>query len=274
MNILVVDDNAASLYMLMVLLPAHGHSLETAANGMEALEKLNTKNFDLIVSDILMPKMDGFEFCRTVRAEPRWTNIPFIFYTATYTSEADERFALNVGADRFLIKPMAPDLLIQNIRDAYEQKKTAKPQSKPAAPEGGETFLREYNERLINKLEDKMLQVEREKERYRVTLSAISDGVIAVDAQHRVVHMNPAAEHLTGWIGAAAHGLSLEAVCPLLSEHAHEPFADPVARCIEDGRFVEPTESLVVRDRDGTDRAVDIVVSCSRDRAAKYVATF
>jgi PAS domain-containing protein len=93
---------------------------------------------------------------------------------------------------------MVPDLHIQNSLDVCAQKKTLKPSAKPTiALEGSETYLRDYNERLINKLEDKMLQVEREKEGYRVTLSAISDGVIAVDSQHRVMHMNPAAEHLT-----------------------------------------------------------------------------
>lgn len=265
MHILIVDDNAANLYMLMVLLPAHGHSVETATDGVEAMEKLAEKPFDLVVSDILMPRMDGFQLCREVRSDERWQKLPFIFYTATYTSDSDEKFALSLGADRFLIKPLPPDQFMVEVHRVLDRRSHGLAPSPQSGIDEDESYLREYNERLIKKLEDKMMQVEQEKERYRVTLSAISDGIISVDCSQRITHMNPAAEQLTGWAAPAAVSMPLSTVCQLVTEGARQPFADPIGSCLINGRFVDPAEPLMLRNRDGVEHAADLVVTHTRD---------
>ena len=71
---------------------------------------------DLIISDILMPKMDGFALCRHWKADAVLKNIPFIFYTATYTDTKDETFALGLGADMFIVKPTDPDTFAAKIK--------------------------------------------------------------------------------------------------------------------------------------------------------------
>src|SRR6202000_1888024 len=106
MKILSVDDKAENLYMLEALLRGHGHQVDSASNGVAALELAATQRYDLIISDILMPKMDGFQLCREIKKDERWKNIPFVFYTATYTDSRDAEFALSLGADRFLVKPL------------------------------------------------------------------------------------------------------------------------------------------------------------------------
>ena len=95
---LIVDDNLQNLYLLESILRGYKYEVVTARNGAEALDAAIKKQPDLIIADILMPVMDGFELCRKWKADERLNRIPFIFYTATYTDPRDERFALSLGA--------------------------------------------------------------------------------------------------------------------------------------------------------------------------------
>ncbi|PIP35013.1 MAG: hypothetical protein COX20_13810, partial [Desulfobacterales bacterium CG23_combo_of_CG06-09_8_20_14_all_52_9] len=161
MKILIVDDREDARYLLETLLKANGHIVEAAGNGVEALERLKSGGVDLIVSDILMPVMDGFKLCRKVKTDEALRHIPFIVYTATYTGPKDEEFAVKLGADRFIIKPCEPDAFIAAVRDVMERAKHRDIAS-TSAPFQEEEILKLYNERLVRKLEQKMLQLEKE----------------------------------------------------------------------------------------------------------------
>jgi len=161
MKILSVDDKSENLYMLEALLRGYGHEVDSASDGLRALQLAGCGQYDLIVSDILMPRMDGFQLCREVKKDERLRDIPFVFYTATYTDTRDAAFALSLGADRFLIKPLEPDAFIKAINEVVAQK--AAPSPATAAEQAGEDeaiYLKEYNARLITKLEKKMLDLE------------------------------------------------------------------------------------------------------------------
>ncbi|GAH48853.1 unnamed protein product, partial [marine sediment metagenome] len=90
MKILVVEDNEDSRNLLVKQLRAYGHEVTATADGVEALEQALAQPPDIIVSDILMPKMDGYQLCRECKQNEQLKNIPFIFYTATYTREEDD----------------------------------------------------------------------------------------------------------------------------------------------------------------------------------------
>ena len=173
-KVLIVDDLQQNLYMLEVLLKTNGFEVEKAGSGNEALELASKNKPDVIVSDILMPGMDGFALCRTWKADEELTSIPFIFYTATYTDPRDEKLAYSLGAERFLVKPMEVNEFLANLHEVLEEKSThslpQSPQSGEAAPE----FYKEYNEALIRKLEDKMLELQKSNQRLSALFQASS----------------------------------------------------------------------------------------------------
>jgi signal transduction histidine kinase len=161
-RILVVDDLEDNLYLLRVLLESQGYTVESARNGAEALEKARLAPPDLVVSDILMPVMDGFTFCRQWRADPQLAPLPFIFYTATYTDPRDEKLALKIGADVFLTKPAETDELLGALSRLMDPAATARPVRATAPVQEEDGVLKQYSEALVRKLEDKMVALERE----------------------------------------------------------------------------------------------------------------
>lgn len=169
--VLLVDDNEANLYLLSVLLEGHGCAVATAGNGADALDLARKNPPDLVVSDVLMPGMDGFALCREWKKDERLKTIPFVFYTATYTDEQDRQFGLSLGAERFLVKPEEPDVLVQIIWDTMQTDSRpsrraravghAQAVSPAKGPEIDETdYLTLYNRSLVHKLEAKMRQLE------------------------------------------------------------------------------------------------------------------
>jgi len=173
MKILIVDDIEENLYLLDALLKGSGYQVVAARNGVEALEKLKKDSIDMIVSDILMPKMDGFQLCRECKKDDSLKNIPFIFYTATYTDKKDEDFALSLGVEKFIVKPVESEVFLKILKEVIEEhKKGALVASKEPIKEE-EIYLAEYNKRLIQKLEKKMLDLEESEKHIKYLYSVL-----------------------------------------------------------------------------------------------------
>lgn len=124
--ILLADDDPAIPEGVADLLNGHGYRVITAHNGREALAAMQHEQPDIIISDILMPDMDGYDFFRAVRSNPLWTPIPFIFLTA-YGQRKDIRRGHSLGVDAYLTKPFEPeDLLVlvesrlRRVRELHE----------------------------------------------------------------------------------------------------------------------------------------------------------
>ncbi|HOD13335.1 MAG TPA: PAS domain S-box protein [Spirochaetota bacterium] len=160
-RILIVDDIEENRYLLRVLLQGSGYEVVEAENGSDAIVKALSTIPDMVISDILMPVIDGYPLCRIWKADERLKKAPFIFYTATYTDPRDERLALDMGGDAFIVKPAEPEEFLRNIESllAADGKQML---TSPRLPKtGDETILKHYNETLIRKLEHKMQELER-----------------------------------------------------------------------------------------------------------------
>ncbi len=200
MKILIVDDNNKNLYFLESLLKGSGYEVETAVNGQQALEKLNSTAFDLIISDILMPVMDGFELCRRVKTDEHLKDIPFVFYTATYTDKKDKELALSLGASKFIIKPQEPEVFLKIIADILKETEKGTLKPRQALLDDERKIFKLYNERLIKKLEKKMLDLEKEKKaRQKIekeakllahAVKSISESICITDMQGKIIFVN------------------------------------------------------------------------------------
>ncbi|MCA1797150.1 MAG: response regulator, partial [Geobacteraceae bacterium] len=171
MKVLIVDDNPEILYVLETLLKGHGYRVYSAEDGMAALELLRNEAVDVIVSDVLMPRMDGFQLCRSVKTDERLRHIPFIVYTATYTSPQDEAYALRLGAQRFIHKNSEPENFLATVRAVLEEAQDKPDPHTDGDPLNEEESLRLYSQRLAERLQVKVEQAERELEgRHRVEM--------------------------------------------------------------------------------------------------------
>lgn len=158
-KVLIVDDEFKNLYLLKVLLSTNGYEIVSAANGAEALDLARQDLPDVIVSDILMPVMDGFSLCRACKQDERLSSIPFIFYTATYTDSKDEELALSLGAERFIVKPAEPVEFLAILKETVEKFSAIKQASAKASISDTE-YYQEYAKALVRKLEDKVAELE------------------------------------------------------------------------------------------------------------------
>ena len=159
-RVLIVDDKEENIYYLQALLGGNGFAVDTARHGAEALVKARMAPPDVVVSDLLMPVMDGYTLLRHWKSDARLRRVPFIVYTATYTEAEDERLALNLGADAFILKPAEPEAFLTRLREVQNAKEAAVP-VQPRMPAGDENaLLKVYSETLIRKLEEKTLQLE------------------------------------------------------------------------------------------------------------------
>lgn len=114
-KILVIDDSPIVRNLHTVMLKSAGYEVDKAENGYEALEKAMNEDFDLMVVDINMPKMDGYQFCREIRASERHKDTPLLI-VSTESEAEDKMKGFKAGANLYLIKPVKAEVLIENVK--------------------------------------------------------------------------------------------------------------------------------------------------------------
>ncbi|HON22551.1 MAG TPA: PAS domain S-box protein, partial [Syntrophales bacterium] len=199
---LIVDDEEQNRYLMEVVLKGCGWETVTTVNGVEALASARRDPPDIVISDILMPGMDGFTLCREWKADEVLKHIPFVFYTATYTDSRDETFALSLGADRFIRKPQEPELFVKIIKEVLGERYTT-----ASGPLGADMeIFRQYNEVLFRKLEKKVGDLEsanrnlkKWEEKYRLEFENINDVIILLDTGLNILSISPSLERMLGY---------------------------------------------------------------------------
>jgi CheY-like chemotaxis protein len=155
MKLLIVDDIDINRMMLRVAFEAEGHTTIEACDGIVALQILAREKVDAVLSDILMPRMDGYRLCHEIRADLCLRDLPIVIYTSTYTSSSDEKLALSFGADRYLKKPAPFQTILSALHEAV-----AMPHTTPR-PEAWQEVdvLKQYSDRLVSKLEERNVEL-------------------------------------------------------------------------------------------------------------------
>jgi diguanylate cyclase (GGDEF)-like protein/PAS domain S-box-containing protein len=262
-RVLVVDELDQNRYLLRVLLESEGHRVDSARDGAEALSLAEAAPPDLVITDILMPVMDGFSLCREWKRHERLKRIPLMFYTSTYTDSDDEAYAASLGADAFLVKPAAPAELRETIRNALNGRRSA---AMPAATPDDCVVLKQYNSALITKLEQKIDRLEaatalaranEEQTRLAAQFFAVSqEAIVITDAQDRIVSVNAAFCHSTGYMEQEVTGRTPA----LLKSGRHDPvfFAAMWDMLKQTGKWVG---ELTNRRKNGSDYPVRLSIS-------------
>jgi DNA-binding response OmpR family regulator len=156
--LLVVEDIPDILSLLDATLKFKGFRVVTARNGEEALEAIQKERPALIITDILMPRMDGFSLVHRLRINPETRDIPVIFLTATYVAPEDKSFALHIGVTHFIEKPVDLESFLPTIERLLQQGASV-----PSETLDEIDFYEGYRKRLETKLKQKNMQIIRDE---------------------------------------------------------------------------------------------------------------
>jgi len=201
-KILIVDDTRSNQVTLRAVLKGVNAELHEAGNGFDALSMSLEEDYAMILLDVQMPEMDGYEVCDQLRANPRTANTPVIFLTAAYKEETDKIRAYVTGATDYLAKPIEDHILRAKV----------------------EVFLKLYGQ-------NQMLQ--ESESRTRAIINASLDAVVGMDVRGRITDWNPCAETIFGWTKDEALGLTLEST--IIPEQDRETYRLDLARFLATG---------------------------------------
>jgi len=189
--ILVVEDAASVLDMLAVTLRLKGYPVATARNGQDALGCISQQRPALVITDILMPKMNGYTLAHILRKDPRTRQIPIVFLSATYITPEDKQFAFALGAVHFLEKPIDTEDFLLTIAEILT---TENADSQPE-PMQEAAFFEGYRERLEQKRNYKNVQIMR-TERLLQTLPGYQKPAFETLRQQAITDRNQIQEEL------------------------------------------------------------------------------
>ncbi len=240
-QILLVDDNPINLQILYKTLQGSGYRLLIAKNGQSALEIARRAKPSLVLLDVMMPDMDGFDVCTQLKADSATAAIAVIFLSALGDSQAKVR-GFAVGGVDYIAKPFQSDEVVARVR----------------------THIKIH--RLEQQLARRNSELEAENQQI---LDAIEEGIIGVDVESRVSFINPAAARITGWSAADIIGEPVQTL-PILQgiNSDHEPRL--FNRALQAGQVVHSDLELI-RTREGLLLPVELTLSARKEGGAVLV---
>lgn len=204
-KMLIVDDEEDNLGFLSALFKSRGFFVQTARNGLEALEAARLDPPVIIISDVLMPGMDGFRLCREWKNDARLRKVPFVFLTGAFTDRKDEELALNLGADLFILKPRMPDELTALVEGVLGRLEPSARDAGGRTPKGTD-ILEEYSQVLSRKLEEKVRELEEanralteSETKYRSFFENATEGLLRTTQKGQILMANPALCRMLGY---------------------------------------------------------------------------
>jgi len=207
MKILIVDDNADDRKILHQYLTHFGDEILQASDGAQGFASAMRERPDLIISDIMMPNVDGFGFLRELRRTPELLQTPFVFYTAVYTGTKDEELAYALGVDAFMAKPLEPEELLSQLKELLARLDKTKKRPLDILLEEDEAYLRKYSQVVAARLETKVRELEEanhqlsvQKTHYRNLFNSMRDVLIIADSSRKIIDINqPALRETFGY---------------------------------------------------------------------------
>lgn len=251
-RILVVDDRAANVMLLKDILENAGYQVISAEDGNQGLEQAKAHLPDLIISDILMPNMDGFEFCHSIRALPEVAKTPFLFLTGAYVSQDDEDFALKIGANRFMRRPFQNQELLDSVQDLLAAQPVPVPVNQPDMDE--KRYLKEHVSRLTQALEDKVVALERVMQQNTLLLQ---------DSKHHEAELEKSLTELRDTQSYLVQSERLSAVGQLVAGVAHE-LNNPLAIIIGYAQLIMRMPEVTPRMEECLNKLEDAGQRCQR----------
>ena len=186
MRILVVDDSSPHRRMLTALFGRAGHEVLTAGDGTVALDILEREKIDAIVSDVKMPKMDGFQLCRAIRQDQRWRRLPFIFYSSIFIGDASHDFGRDLGATAYLdAKEIAPNEVAKELEVLVARHVRAEYDETLGQLLGDVEFARRYHQVVLDSLAHG--GAEDLRELVAASAKALDDVVARLDAERQTM---------------------------------------------------------------------------------------
>ncbi len=168
-RILIVDDNGASRLALAEQLNAAGYQTIESSDGIEALSIVAREQPDILLVEVLMPRLDGFSLCRQLKSDPATAAIPVVLLTRTPPSREDESFAFTVGAEHYLVKPVANQVLL-----ALVGRMALRSRVLPLAVQNETEYLRGYISRLRQQIREKAKEIEQARLQAEQTRSEVA----------------------------------------------------------------------------------------------------
>ncbi|MBI5374266.1 MAG: response regulator [Candidatus Schekmanbacteria bacterium] len=207
LKILIVEDNADDRKLLRYNFENHGcKNVIEAQDGQEGLDLAKSQKPDLIISDALMPVMDGFQFLRAIKTDENLRSIPFVFYSATYTGYKEVELAISLGAEAFIVKPKDLNELWEKLNSIIKECNLRKEKTFPAEQiDNDHEYFRSYSNIVATKLEEKVRELENAKavieakeQEWQTTFNSIGDCVTIHDKNFNIILANKSCEKVFG----------------------------------------------------------------------------
>ncbi|MET0012792.1 MAG: PAS domain S-box protein [Sedimenticola sp.] len=275
MKILVVDDQEDARVYLETELQSEGHEVFTAVDGVEALNLARKVLPQLVISDGLMPRMDGFELCRQMKRDEELRAIPFIFYTGTYVDRRDEYLALEIGAARFLIKPLEPKALLDAIEKVMSEAGEAVT-APPLEKRGESELIAQHRDVLARKLDKKVEQLEEQKKalglseaRYRRLVESLGHDYFfyAHDTDGIFTYISPSIRDVLGY----EPGEFMVHYAEHLTDNPANQIVDINTQAAIQGELRPPYE-VEIYHKDGSTRWLEVTEFPVKDEQGEVVA--